>query len=177
MIAGRRGRAGRPDERGASAVEFALILPVLLVLIFGIIDYGFFFFDAIGLRQGAREAAREAVVLRVDTAACGTTVSYGNIACTARAGSDNVLGTGSPQVKVKMSIQTSAPNTTNDWKQGNQFVVCTQVAERAVTGLVPFPGGGIMKSKTVMSIEKDSGVPSGTLVSDAAPPGGTWSWC
>ncbi len=51
------------------------------------------------------------------------------------------------------------------------------MSERAVTGLVPFPNGGIMKSKTVMSIEKDSSVPSGSLVSDAAPSGGNWSWC
>jgi Flp pilus assembly protein TadG len=177
MVAGWRRRAGRRDERGASAVEFALILPLLMVMIFGIIDYGFFFFDSIGLRQGSREAARAAVVLRVDTGACGTTVSYANIACTAREGSNNVLGQGSPRVKVKMYINMSAPNTSNAWKQGNQFVVCTQVAEDAITGLVPFPNGGIMKSKTVMSIEKDSAVPSGSLVSDAAPSGGSWSWC
>lgn len=171
-----RGRAPR-RERGASAVEFAIILPVLVVMLFGIIDYGCFFFDSIGLKQGNREAARQAAVLRVDTAACGTVISYDAIACTARAGSYNVLGQGSPRVKVKMSIQQSAPNTTNDWKQGNQFVVCTQVSERAVTGLVPFPANGIVTSKTVFSIEKDSSVPSGTLVSDAAPTGGNWSWC
>ncbi len=66
MVAGWRRRAGRRDERGASAVEFAIILPVLMVLIFGIIDYGFFFFDSIGLRQGSREAARQA-------SSCGST--------------------------------------------------------------------------------------------------------
>lgn len=181
-----RRRGGQPRrERGASAVEFAIILPVLLTLIFGIIDYGLFFFDSIGLRQGAREAARQAVVLRVDTAACGTTVSYEAIACTARFNSNNVLGrtagatsgAGPAQVKVKMSIAMSAPNTTATWKQGNQLMVCTQVSERAATGLVPFPGNGIMTSKVVMSIEKDSSVPSGTLVSDAAPSGGNWTWC
>ncbi len=172
----RRGLKPR-REGGAAAVEFALILPVLLVLIFGIIDYGLFFFDSIGLRQGSREAARQAVVLRVDTGACGSTVSYDNIACTARANSNNVLGQGTPRVKVKMSIQMSAPNTSAAWLQGNQFVVCTQVSEKAATGLVPFPGNGIMTSKTVMSIEKDSSVPSGSLVSDAAPTGGNWTWC
>ena len=172
----RRGHGPR-RETGASAVEFAIILPVLLTLIFGIIDYGLFFFDSIGLRQGAREAARQAVVLRVDTAACGTTVSYDAIACTARANSNNVLGQGTPRVKVKMLLAQSQPNPDATWRQGNQFTVCTQTSERAATGLVPFPGNGIMTSKVVMSIEKDSSVPTGTLVSDAAPSGGSWSWC
>lgn len=185
MIGRWRGRAGRHSEGGASAVEFALILPVLLLLIFGIIDYGLFFFDSIGMRQGAREAARAGVVLRVDTGECGTAVSYENIACTARVGSNNVLGTtsgavtggGPAQIKVKMLIKQSAPNASAAWTQGNQFVICTQTGERAATGLVPFPNGGIMKSKTVMSIEKDSSVPTGSLVTDTAPSGGSWSWC
>lgn len=166
-------------------MEFAILLPVLLVLVFGIIDYGIFFFDSIGLRQGGREAARQAVVLRVDATACSATVSYDNIACTARFASTNVLGrsTGSvsgggpAQVKVSMRIQTSAPNTTNAWKQGNQFILCTQVSEKSATGFVPFPASGIMSSKVVMSIEKDSSTPSGSLVTDAAPTGGSWTWC
>ena len=28
------------DQRGAALVEFAIILPILIVLLFGVIDYG-----------------------------------------------------------------------------------------------------------------------------------------
>src|SRR5690349_9007117 len=50
-------------ERGASAVEFAIILPVLFLVIAGIVDFGRFFFLKIQLTNAAREGARMAVVM------------------------------------------------------------------------------------------------------------------
>jgi len=67
---------GAPD-RGAAAVEFALLLPVLLLLVFGIIDLGRALNAQITLTQAAREGARLAalseanVVSRTQTAATG----------------------------------------------------------------------------------------------------------
>jgi Flp pilus assembly protein TadG len=54
-----RGR-GRQDARdgGAAAVEFALVLPILLLLLFGIIDFGRLYFTQITLTDAAREGAR-----------------------------------------------------------------------------------------------------------------------
>lgn len=45
-------------EDGAVAVEFALLLPLLLALIFGIIEFGFIFNTQIALTQAAREGVR-----------------------------------------------------------------------------------------------------------------------
>jgi Flp pilus assembly protein TadG len=45
-------------QRGAAAVEFALVLPLLLVLILGIIDFGLYFYDDLQLTHVARDAAR-----------------------------------------------------------------------------------------------------------------------
>lgn len=50
---------GRQGERGASIVESALILPVFIILIFGIIEFGAFFFDINNVRNAARDGARE----------------------------------------------------------------------------------------------------------------------
>ena len=53
-------RVGRPreDDRGAIVVEFALILPILLILLFGIIEFGRAYNTQIALQGAAREGAR-----------------------------------------------------------------------------------------------------------------------
>lgn len=51
----RRATKRRRDVRGAAAVEFALILPVLMLIVFGIINYG----DMLSVRQSVSQAASE----------------------------------------------------------------------------------------------------------------------
>lgn len=59
----REGRSTRTrDERGASAVEFALVLPILVLFLFGIITYGYMFSVRQALTQAAAEGARAAAV-------------------------------------------------------------------------------------------------------------------
>lgn len=55
-------------ERGAAALEFALIVPVLLLLVLGIIEFGFMFQAQLALTHAAREGARMASVGKFDTA-------------------------------------------------------------------------------------------------------------
>lgn len=55
MMAIRRSVA---DERGATAVEFAVVLPLLMLLLFGIIEFGMTFWRAQSLEAAAREGAR-----------------------------------------------------------------------------------------------------------------------
>ena len=50
------------NERGASAVEFALIAPVLFGFIFGIAQLGILFFANAGLRNSVGEGARLATL-------------------------------------------------------------------------------------------------------------------
>ena len=47
-------RRPRRDDAGASAVEFALVAPVLFLILFGIVDYGIWFADSISARQAVR---------------------------------------------------------------------------------------------------------------------------
>jgi Flp pilus assembly protein TadG len=53
-------RKGR--DRGAAAVEFALVLPLLLLIVFGIIDFGRALNAQITLTQAAREGVRLAAL-------------------------------------------------------------------------------------------------------------------
>ena len=49
------------DEAGASAVEFALLTPVFLLLVLGALAYGIYFGAAHSVQQLAADAARAAV--------------------------------------------------------------------------------------------------------------------
>ena len=53
----RQGRTSE-DDSGAVVVEFALILPILLALVFGIISFGAAYNTQIALQGAAREGAR-----------------------------------------------------------------------------------------------------------------------
>lgn len=48
----------RTRDEGAAAVEMALVVPVLLTLVLGIVDFGFAFSAKIAVTQAAREGAR-----------------------------------------------------------------------------------------------------------------------
>jgi Flp pilus assembly protein TadG len=48
--------------RGQSLVEFAIILPVFLVIAFGVIDFGLAFDASIGISNAAREGARQGAI-------------------------------------------------------------------------------------------------------------------
>ncbi|MHA7177553.1 TadE/TadG family type IV pilus assembly protein [Arthrobacter sp. Sr24] len=50
------------NDRGAAAVEFALVLPVLLGVLLGIMEFGFLFNQQISASNAAREGARYAAV-------------------------------------------------------------------------------------------------------------------
>jgi Flp pilus assembly protein TadG len=72
------GRTARSD-RGAAAVEFALVLPVLLLVIFGIIDFGRMLYTKITLTQAAQAAARATAVLGKDDGELEATKAAGGL--------------------------------------------------------------------------------------------------
>jgi Flp pilus assembly protein TadG len=88
------------DKRGQAIVEFALVLPILLFLVFGIMEGGRVMFEQIIVTEAAREGARVAIVntnnanittaitTAVDKFGAGmiTTITYRNA-------TNNVVGT------------------------------------------------------------------------------------
>jgi Flp pilus assembly protein TadG len=54
------------NEKGASAVEFALVLPIFVMVIFGIFQFGIAFNNWIAITHAAREGARLAAVGQYD---------------------------------------------------------------------------------------------------------------
>lgn len=59
-----RNRAAFRSERGQSLTEFALVLPLMVMLLFGIIQFGVTFNNYISLTDAVRAGARKAAVSR-----------------------------------------------------------------------------------------------------------------
>lgn len=66
-------RPQRGEQRGAVAIEFALVLPLFLMLVFGIIFFGFVFAQSLALGNAARQGARAGVV-DDGTTTCGSVI-------------------------------------------------------------------------------------------------------
>jgi len=64
-----RARLPRRSDQGQALTEFALIAPVLLLILFSIIQFGFLLGGQIGMTNGTREAARYASTVPNATAA------------------------------------------------------------------------------------------------------------
>jgi hypothetical protein len=52
------------NPRGAAAVEFAIVLPLLVMFVFGIVEFGIVFYNKAMITNASREAARAAIVHR-----------------------------------------------------------------------------------------------------------------
>ena len=125
----------RPRTRAMATVELALVLPVLLLLLFGILEFGLLFKDALLLQQACREAARAAAV--------GATPSQIEDTVTAAAptlNSDNMEVTseyrtweGSGWSKW-MDLGTASDGSSNDAPAGSQIRVSVTYLHPLITG-------------------------------------------
>jgi Flp pilus assembly protein TadG len=59
-------RKRRSGEQGAAAIEFALVLPLLIILFFGIIEFSVILYDKAMITNASREGARVGIVYRFD---------------------------------------------------------------------------------------------------------------
>ncbi|WP_231752085.1 TadE/TadG family type IV pilus assembly protein [Burkholderia sp. MSMB1498] len=53
------------SQRGGAAVEFALLLPLILLLLIGIVELGLALYDKAVITNASREAARAGIVYKV----------------------------------------------------------------------------------------------------------------
>jgi len=88
-MTGFRRRRDRRDEGGAAAVEFALVLIPLLYLVFGLIQYGWYFYAMQSGSSAVGDAARRAAVGNCQTVAQIQTLlkNHLGVATTASSGS------------------------------------------------------------------------------------------
>ena len=172
-------RARERSERGASAVEFALLAPVLFLILFGIVDYGIWFADAISMRQAVRDAARQGSVENFGTScsANGTSADLHKLACSVASGAAPISGSVAVRAVIATDPQASSGAA---WKAGYTLRVCALSQHTPLLPLVPFPAGGISETRVDIPIEQASSAGAGTRTGypgDPLPSGANWSWC
>ena len=111
------------NEKGTSAIEFVLILPILLPILFGIIEYGWVMKTQIELNNAASEGAR-AVVKEEDAE---------NPSYVAMAAMHEVLG---PGMQIFFNIRTHTTVTT-DADPSRVEVAITGWPYEPLTGFLP----------------------------------------
>lgn len=159
-------------DRGAAAVEFALVVPILLLMVFGMIDYGLFFNNALSVKQGVRETVRQGVVANYGSS-CATitwavtpSANLQNLGCTLKDRTGSVIGTSYYKIKIP-----------GGWVKGQPLVICSMVKTGGLTGWVPLPGKGLTTSRVEMAIEKVTTGQTETGGETTTPAGTDWSWC
>jgi len=157
-------------------VEFALVMPILALLLFGMVEFGLNVNDYEAIRQGVRDASRQAVVADYGTNTAG--INCVPAAATQAANSAAVQCTtrkaaGSPGLAVKV-VYTDL-NGATDFSV-DRVKVCAIVKAKSVTGLLkPFLNGVYLKSSVEMRAEKN--LTLSPSVQDNDPSNQNWSWC
>lgn len=168
-----RWRRGSPrSEEGASLVEFALIVPLLMALLFGILEFGMALNDYQSIRQGVRDGARQAVVLEFGTTAgtCTSDASWPDevkkTVCLTKDRIDEGDG-------VRVSV------TFDDTGGEDSVKVCAQQLVDPVTKLIPAIDNIVLKSSIQMRMEKaiPGTVTTGSPYAETPPNGSNWTWC
>jgi len=126
-------------QRGAAAVEFALILPLLLAMVLGVIDFGVVFGQNLSLQSAAREGARQGVTQ-------GDVIAYTRQA-------EGLLDDTKLQIMFTVDTSAGAPGT---------MVVCVRYPQSSLTGFFAFALNGVSQAKSVMRMEGTAPLTTGS---------------
>ncbi|WP_104105893.1 TadE/TadG family type IV pilus assembly protein [Nocardioides sp. 616] len=145
-------RARHRGERGSAAVEFALILPIFMIFLFGIIDFGYMINRGSIINNAARDAAREASLngtkLQVETVAKNGTAQVGS----APNVTVSVTCRKPPVLPAAVGAPCSAYDT--DKASGGTATVTIAYTHKMLTPVgVFFPGGFNLTRTAEMRIE------------------------
>ena len=114
-------------EKGASLVEFAMVAPFLILLLFGIIEFAWVFATNLDVKHGAREGARITAVNTPDT---------GNVDLAA-------------EICSRMELVGSNTDTTITWASdgtpevGEGVIVTVSTPLSTLTGIMDWAFGGV----------------------------------
>jgi Flp pilus assembly protein TadG len=148
----------RHNQKGATNVEFAIILPLLLLLLFGIIEFALLMYNKAMITNASREGARRGIVYRVDPA----TFDYSPLTDTQiRTEVTNYLsnhlitlsGTSAHTTTITRAVEVSGNTLNIQVSYPYNFLVVPSIAALAAPGGSAIPGTITLSSATKMRME------------------------
>ncbi len=135
-------RKSARNQEGQALIEMALVLPMLLLLVMGIIQFGFLFNNYITLTDSVRVGARQAAVSRMHADPDGTTKDR------VRQAAHNL-----DHSKLDITVEPYDPNSGSaTWVQGGDVTV-TATYPYSINLLGFTVMSGTLKSKTIERVE------------------------
>ncbi|HVZ73630.1 MAG TPA: TadE/TadG family type IV pilus assembly protein [Polyangia bacterium] len=133
-----RGRH-RHSERGGAAVEFAIVLPLFCAVLFGIIDYGWYFYQRMAISAAVRDGLRTGVTI---SQSATTPNDCASIAI-ARAKAD-LTGSALDPTSVTFATSNSSAYPTR------AMTLSATYTPKALISFIPFPASAATFSMTMM---------------------------
>lgn len=159
------------DETGASAVELALVLPVLVLLLAGIVDFGLVFSDLMSIRQGVGAGVRQGIVAQAGststcsiTGASGATTETRKLMCLTK----DLIGL--DEADSRMKIYFPGIKT-----KGGTLVLCSQYPLDSASTVFDTLLTGALKAKVEMRIEQN--LSTFNSAEETPLSGSDWAWC
>jgi Flp pilus assembly protein TadG len=122
------------EEKGQSMAEFAIVLPILVVFLFGVIQFGILFNNYVTLTDAVRAGARAAAVARQDSDPAGEAQTM------VRSSAANL-----DQSNLNVSVSS-------DWQSGDDVTV-TATYPYSISLLGWVVSSGSLSSKTTERVE------------------------
>jgi Flp pilus assembly protein TadG len=132
------------NQDGASAVEFALVLPILVLMVFAIIEFSVALYDKAMMTNASREGARAGIVFRIPPV---TDEEIGNVVNTYLGG--NLITFGGPAA-ANTTVTRNGSNPGDELKVTVDYTYTFLIIPNIITRL---SGGITMMAETVMRME------------------------
>ena len=157
-----RRRVARGD-RGAALVEFGIVAVLLLGLVFGVIDYGNYFYEQAAQRNGTQQAARFLAVGNHGT--CTGATPNDKIICYTK----QLIGGDPTDVRVYI-------NLVDTYAKGSAIILCSERQQTSLTGFYQPFLDGYSRTVAYVRIESPNTADEPVTGGDVAF-SGSWAWC
>lgn len=137
LVMTKRIRPRRNGQRGGAAVEFAIVMPIFCAVVFGIIDYGWFYYQRFTVAAAIRDGLRTGVTISQSASPTPEEVAI-------QRAKDNMAASGVPYTKDMFTTSTTGGYPTK------ALVLSATYTFKPLVNFVPMPKSSQQYAMTMM---------------------------